>query len=318
MHDECWLMRRCAQSKLDESHDRRSLESRPGRAESSGGAEPLGVEDGEACRSLAGLPAVFRPTTVEAGSVRGGSSPRLRSDRRGGGSLHALHGHSLALHHFRERFAPFRLIVFTSVLLRVVAHAAFRFRNGRRRRRWVEHTWPKRHRRKCGGATHGAVCRCKVEADSLRFLCASMPMLPRLPRQNRLFDLVRNFIQPRNISNFHRSNKERAQAQGFRRRPAMFGCIFPGRPPAAASAFRQLDATRWCLDVDGASGASSLGVPVISAGASIEPQARPTSGYPMQRSRRLLSSCRRQSLCRDTDWQCASAFLSSVSHARVG
>ena len=35
----------------------------------------------------------------------------------------------------------------------------------------------------------------------------------------------------------------------------MFGCIFPGRPPAAASAFRQLDATRWCLDVDGASGA---------------------------------------------------------------
>lgn len=33
----------------------------------------------------------------------------------------------------------------------------------------------------------------------------------------------------------------------------MFGCIFPGRPPAAASAFRQLDATRWCLDVDGAS-----------------------------------------------------------------
>ena len=115
------------------------------------------------------------------------------------------------------------------------------------------------------------------------------------------------------------SNKESADPPlGFRRRPAMFGCIFPGRPPAAASAFRQLDATRWCLDVDGASGASSLGVPVISAGASIEPQARPTSGYPMQRSRRLLSSCRSQSLCRDTDWQCASAFLSSVSRARVG
>ena len=162
-------MRRCAQSKLDESHDRRSIEPRPCRAESSGGAEPLGVEDGEACRSLAGLPAVFRPATVEAGSVRGRSSPRLRSDRRGGGGLHALHGHFLALHHFRERLAPFRLIVFTSVLLRVVAHAAFRFRNGRRRRRWVEHTWPKRHRRKCGGETHA---RC-VDAKRRPIRCVS-------------------------------------------------------------------------------------------------------------------------------------------------
>ena len=39
----------------------------------------------------------------------------------------------------------------------------------------------------------------------------------------------------------------------------MFGCIFPGRPPAAASSFRQMDVAKWCLDVDGASGESRLG-----------------------------------------------------------